>query len=77
MRAVTRGDGTQGDDVTNNIQTIHAIPHHLKPGNYPEEFEIRGEVFMHKKAFERFNQERLDNGEVTYAKPAQLCFRHG
>ncbi|RYE04533.1 MAG: NAD-dependent DNA ligase LigA, partial [Sphingobacteriaceae bacterium] len=67
IRAVTRGDGTKGDEVTNNIKTIHAIPHHLKPSNYPEAFEIRGEVFMHKKAFERLNQERLDNGEVTYA----------
>jgi DNA ligase (NAD+) len=73
IRAVTRGDGTQGDEVTNNIKTIHAIPHHLKPGNYPEQFEIRGEVFMHKKAFERLNQERLDNGEVTYANPRNFA----
>ncbi len=73
QRAVTRGDGTKGDDVTNNIKTIHAIPHHLKPSNYPEEFEIRGEVFMHRKAFERLNQERLDNGEVTYANPRNFA----
>lgn len=73
VRAVTRGDGTQGDVVTNNIKTIHAIPHHLKPGNYPDMFEIRGEVFMHKKAFERLNQERLDNGEVTYANPRNFA----
>ncbi len=73
IRAVTRGDGTQGDDVTNNIKTVHAIPHHLKPGNYPDQFEIRGEVFMHKKAFERLNQERLDNGEVTYANPRNFA----
>lgn len=73
IRAVTRGDGTQGDEVTNNIKTIHAIPHHLKPGNYPDQFEIRGEVFMHKKAFERLNQERLDNGEVMYANPRNFA----
>src|SRR3569623_596861 len=46
LRAVTRGDGVQGDDVTANIRTIHNVPKKLKPGNYPDEFEIRGEVFM-------------------------------
>ena len=55
MRAVTRGDGTQGDDVTANVKTIKSIPHQLKAGNYPDEFEIRGEVFMHKKTFEKLN----------------------
>ncbi len=73
IRAVTRGDGTKGDDVTNNIKTIHAVPHHLKPGNYPEQFEIRGEVFMHRKAFEKLNRERLDNAEVTYANPRNFA----
>ncbi len=55
VRAVTRGDGTQGDDVTANVKTIKSIPHQLKEGNYPEEFEIRGEIFMHKKTFEKLN----------------------
>ena len=55
VRAVTRGDGTQGDDVTANVKTIKSIPHQLKPGNYPDEFEIRGEIFMHKKTFEKLN----------------------
>lgn len=55
IRAVTRGDGTQGDDVTANVKTIKSIPHQLKPGNYPDEFEIRGEIFMHKKTFEKLN----------------------
>jgi DNA ligase (NAD+) len=55
IRAVTRGDGTQGDDVTANVKTIKSIPHQLKAGNYPDEFEIRGEVFMHKKTFEKLN----------------------
>ena len=53
-RAVTRGDGVQGDEVTTNVRTIHSIPKHLRTGDYPEHFEIRGEVFMHLKAFERF-----------------------
>jgi DNA ligase (NAD+) len=55
VRAVTRGDGTQGDDVTANVKTIKSIPHQLKPGNYPEEFEIRGEIFMHKNTFQKLN----------------------
>lgn len=57
IRAVTRGDGIQGDDVTNNVKTIKSIPQKLKPGNYPALFEIRGEIFMHKKTFERLNNE--------------------
>lgn len=56
VRAVTRGDGTQGDDVTNNVKTIKSIPHQLKPGDYPDEFEIRGEIFMHRKTFEKLNE---------------------
>jgi DNA ligase (NAD+) len=55
IRAVTRGDGIQGDDVTLNVKTIKTIPHILKPGNYPDEFEIRGEIFMHRATFERLN----------------------
>lgn len=57
VRAVTRGDGTQGDDVTQNVKTIKTIPHKLKPGDYPEVFEIRGEIFMHRKTFEKLNKE--------------------
>lgn len=56
VRAVTRGDGIQGDDVTLNVKTIKTIPHVLKPGNYPDEFEIRGEIFMHRATFERLNE---------------------
>jgi len=51
IRAVTRGDGTKGDDVTANVKTIHTIPHQLKQSVAPEHFEIRGEIFMHKAAF--------------------------
>ncbi|MFA6260084.1 MAG: NAD-dependent DNA ligase LigA [Bacteroidia bacterium] len=55
IRAVTRGDGIQGDDVTANVKTIKTIPHQLLPGNYPDEFEIRGEIFMHRKTFDNLN----------------------
>ncbi|AMR31891.1 DNA ligase (NAD(+)) LigA [Mucilaginibacter sp. PAMC 26640] len=72
-KAVTRGDGTQGDEVTTNVRTIHSIPKKLPAGNYPELFEIRGEVFMHLKAFERLNKERIDNGEVAYANPRNFA----
>ncbi|PAW93536.1 DNA ligase (NAD(+)) LigA [Mucilaginibacter sp. MD40] len=73
-RAVTRGDGTQGDEVTTNVRTIHTIPKKLIAGsNYPDLFEIRGEVFMHRKAFERLNKERVDNGEVPYANPRNFA----
>jgi DNA ligase (NAD+) len=72
-RAVTRGDGTQGDEVTTNVKTIQSIPKQLKGEGYPAEFEIRGEVFMHLKAFERLNQERVDNGEPAYANPRNFA----
>jgi DNA ligase (NAD+) len=72
-RAVTRGDGVQGDDVTTNVSTINTIPKRLPHGEYPAQFEIRGEVFMHLKAFERLNAERLENGEVTYANPRNFA----
>lgn len=78
VRAVTRGDGLQGDDVTANVRTIQAIPHVLsKPPQgavpYPREFEIRGEIFMHRPAFERLNQERAAKGEQTYANPRNFA----
>jgi DNA ligase (NAD+) len=73
VRAVTRGDGTQGDEVTTNVRTIHSIPKKLTSGEFPDLFEIRGEVFMHLKAFERLNKERTDNGEMTYANPRNFA----
>jgi len=73
VRAVTRGDGIQGDEVTTNVRTINTIPKRLLPGNYPGQFEIRGEVFMHLKAFERLNAERIENGEVPYANPRNFA----
>jgi DNA ligase (NAD+) len=72
-RAVTRGDGVKGDEVTTNVRTIQSIPKALKGGNYPDEFEIRGEVFMHLKAFERLNEERVENGEPAYANPRNFA----
>jgi DNA ligase (NAD+) len=77
-RAVTRGDGVQGDEVTTNVRTIHSIPKRLHDGpdsyrNYPDHFEIRGEVFMHLKAFERLNDERIENGEPPYANPRNFA----
>src|SRR6201996_101021 len=72
-RAVTRGDGIQGDEVTANVRTINSIPKRLQPGDYPEHFEIRGEVFMHLKAFERLNDERIENGELPYANPRNFA----
>lgn len=73
VRAVTRGDGTQGDDVTANVKTIRTIPHRLSGTGYPNDFEIRGEVFMHRAAFEHLNRERLENNEVPYANPRNFA----
>ncbi len=73
LRAVTRGDGVQGDDVTTNALTIQTIPKKIKTTGYPEQFEIRGEVFMHLKAFERLNNERVENGEQPYANPRNFA----
>ncbi|MBQ0050170.1 MAG: NAD-dependent DNA ligase LigA [Bacteroidales bacterium] len=69
-RAVTRGDGVQGDDVTNNVRTIRTIPLVLPPDlDYPDEFEIRGEVIMPFAVFEALNKERLSRGEQPFANP--------
>lgn len=68
-RAVTRGDGTQGDDVTANVKTIRSIPLQLAPGDWPEEFEIRGEILMPWEVFEKLNAERAYNEEPLFANP--------
>ena len=68
VQAITRGDGAQGDDVTDNIRTIRSIPNQLY-GDYPEYLEIRGEVFMHRGAFERLNADRIKAGEKPFANP--------
>lgn len=69
VQAVTRGDGTRGDDVTVNVKTIRSIPLQLAPGNWPEEFEIRGEILMPWKSFEDLNAERAYNEEPLFANP--------
>lgn len=69
VRAVTRGDGTQGDDVTANVKTIRSIPLVLAPGSWPREFEIRGEILMPWSVFDRLNEERAYNEEPLFANP--------
>ena len=69
VRAVTRGDGTQGDDVTNNIVTIRSIPLQLNPGNWPDKFEVRGEVLLPWANFEQLNRELQFNEEPLFANP--------
>ncbi len=69
VRAVTRGDGTQGDDVTANVKTIRSIPLQLASGSWPEEFEIRGEILMPWEVFEQLNAERACNEEPLFANP--------
>ena len=69
VRGVTRGDGVHGDDVTANVKTINCIPLVLKPGDYPREFEIRGEILMPWKVFEKLNAEREAAEEPLFANP--------
>lgn len=69
VRAVTRGDGEKGDVVTENIKTIRSIPLRLPAGNWPDMFEIRGEVLLPWKEFERLNEERAFNEEPLFANP--------
>lgn len=68
VRAVTRGDGTQGDDVTANVKTIKSVPLKLK-GDYPEKFDIRGEIVLPFEGFHKMNHERLEAGEEPYRNP--------
>lgn len=69
VRAVTRGDGVQGDDVTNNVKTIRCIPLQLTEKSYPESFEIRGEILMPWTSFEELNRERELKEEPLFANP--------
>lgn len=68
VRGLTRGDGFQGDDVTNNIRTIKSVPLQLQ-GDYPEKFDIRGEIVLPFEGFEKMNQDRIENGEEPYMNP--------
>lgn len=69
LRAVTRGDGQRGDDVTSNVRTIGSIPLKLCGGDYPQFFEIRGEIYMPYASFDRLNAEREAQGEPLLANP--------
>jgi DNA ligase (NAD+) len=69
VQAVTRGDGTQGDEVTANARTIRSIPLKLMGNDYPEEFEIRGEVLLPWTEFDRLNKEREEQEEPLFANP--------
>ena len=68
VRAVTRGDGFQGDDVTTNVKTIKSVPLQLK-GDYPPKFDIRGEIVLPFEGFAQMNAERIENGEDPYMNP--------
>ncbi len=69
-RGVTRGDGFTGDDVTNNLRTIRSLPLHIiQAESVPQNLEIRGEVFLDRKTFERVNAQRSENGEGMFANP--------
>lgn len=69
IRAVTRGDGEKGDDVTDNVKTIRSIPLVLHGDNYPQSFEIRGEILMPWDVFEELNRERDAREEPLFANP--------
>lgn len=69
FRALTRGDGTVGDDVTANVRHISNIPQKLHGGTFPEEFEIRGEIYMPYKAFDKLNEERERDEDTPFANP--------
>lgn len=69
VRAVTRGDGTRGDDVTENVKTIRSIPLQLRGSGYPDSFEIRGEILMPWAVFEALNKEREEQEEPLFANP--------
>jgi DNA ligase (NAD+) len=68
LRALTRGDGFQGDEVTANVKTIRSVPLHLR-GDYPAKFDIRGEIILPLEGFEKMNEERIRNGEDPYMNP--------
>ena len=67
IQAVTRGDGSKGDEVNDNVRTINTVPLKLRGNDFPDEFVIRGEIYLPKKEFNRLNQEREASGEELYA----------
>ncbi len=73
VQGATRGDGIQGEEITQNLRTIHAIPLKIQGTNLPPELEVRGEVFLPREEFARINQERLAAGEKLFANPRNAC----
>ena len=69
FRAVTRGDGIQGDEISANVKTIPSVPLKLQGDDYPERFDIRGEIVMPHEGFAKLNAERVEKGESPYANP--------
>ena len=76
VRAVTRGDGERGDIVTDNVMTIKSVPLQLNGSGWPQEFEIRGEIVLPWKAFDRLNAEREFNEEPLFANPRNAAAEH-
>ncbi|HSP54768.1 MAG TPA: NAD-dependent DNA ligase LigA [Dehalococcoidia bacterium] len=69
VQGATRGDGLRGENITENLRTIRSIPMQLRGSHYPARFEVRGEVYMPRSAFERLNEERANRGEPLFANP--------
>ena len=69
VRAVTRGDGTRGDDVSNNVKTIRRVPLKTKHDDFPKNIEVRGEIFMSREVFNMLNEQRRQAGEQEFANP--------
>jgi DNA ligase (NAD+) len=69
VQGATRGDGLRGENITENLKTIRSIPMQVRGKKFPEQFEVRGEVYMPKSAFERLNEERAERGEPLFANP--------
>ena len=69
VQGATRGDGYRGENITENLKTIRSIPMQLRGSHFPERFEVRGEVYMSKSAFERLNEDRAGKGEPLFANP--------
>lgn len=73
VKALTRGDGTVGDNVTDNVKTIRSIPLRVRGNNFPTVFEIRGEILMTFERFQELNEEKIANGEEPYANPRNFA----
>jgi DNA ligase (NAD+) len=69
IKGVTRGDGTKGDDITNNVKTIKSIPHYIQSNDFPATFEVRGEGYMPIASFDKINEDKMAKGEPPLANP--------